>query len=164
MSLTPTLSRAPVACATCRAQKRRCSRDLPVCALCKKHTRPCNYGEARVRHGPDRREASHPATSPSSIRSTTSPPSSIFAEGRSRALNSVEPAQVDFPAVFFLDSEYFQLQRNELDNVSLALPAELTGDQSQLIYNADIYFNSVHDYLPVGMPSYSFNAKERNTN
>ncbi|PQE03212.1 fungal specific transcription factor protein [Rutstroemia sp. NJR-2017a BBW] len=38
--------RASQACATCRKQKRKCSKDLPQCALCKRMGRICDYSDS----------------------------------------------------------------------------------------------------------------------
>ncbi|EMC98574.1 hypothetical protein BAUCODRAFT_145643 [Baudoinia panamericana UAMH 10762] len=36
---------APLACATCRKQKRKCDKQLPSCSLCLRIGRPCDYTE-----------------------------------------------------------------------------------------------------------------------
>ena len=34
---------APQACVSCREKKRKCSREVPVCSLCRRNRRPCHY-------------------------------------------------------------------------------------------------------------------------
>lgn len=38
--------KANQACASCRKQKRKCSKALPACALCARMNRPCDYSNA----------------------------------------------------------------------------------------------------------------------
>ncbi|KAK3984138.1 hypothetical protein QBC44DRAFT_253576 [Cladorrhinum sp. PSN332] len=44
----PSVSRATQACVACRKQKRKCDKTLPVCGLCARMNRPCDYtGDAQ---------------------------------------------------------------------------------------------------------------------
>jgi Fungal Zn(2)-Cys(6) binuclear cluster domain len=38
--------KAPQACMSCRKQKRKCSKDLPACALCNRMNRHCDYSDS----------------------------------------------------------------------------------------------------------------------
>ncbi|KAH6976677.1 hypothetical protein EDB80DRAFT_302091 [Ilyonectria destructans] len=140
------------ACSTCRTQKRKCTKELPECALCKRSGRPCNYGvstlpvktsERHVREASTGR-SSH-GSSPSTFTVSVRPP------GRT-SLTASEPVHTDFPALFFLDFEYFQLKRHAVDKVCLGLPQELGScleGHPQNRYDVDVYFNSVHIFLPI---------------
>jgi hypothetical protein len=58
-----------------------------------------------------------------------------------------------FPALFFLDSSYFQQENRSLETQCLSLPQELMGRLSglpQMRYDVDVFFNSVHTFFPIG--------------
>lgn len=42
------LAFAARACLTCHKQKRKCTKEIPECSLCRKNGRPCRYGAAPV--------------------------------------------------------------------------------------------------------------------
>ncbi|KAI5460852.1 hypothetical protein BGZ63DRAFT_252260 [Mariannaea sp. PMI_226] len=117
---------ARFACATCRRQKRKCTRELPACQLCLKNRRQCEY--------PD-----------------DTPPGQQT-ENRSDSAPTVSSQRV-FPALFFLDSYTFKQRYTAVDLAPISLPSEFMqlveqGDLqvSQIIDN---FFNSVHQFFPI---------------
>ncbi|KAF5011212.1 hypothetical protein FDECE_2666 [Fusarium decemcellulare] len=129
----PTL--ATRACSTCRRGKRRCTKEIPTCSLCRKNGKQCDYGTvgspATDSESPIQRPSnSHPPNraSQSTLFVAPPPPPSFTVP---------VPANRDFPALFFLDSSYFELHKHSLEKQRLNLPQELIGrlsGQAQMRY------------------------------
>ncbi|KAF7556024.1 hypothetical protein G7Z17_g1697 [Cylindrodendrum hubeiense] len=157
---TPAL--AARACLACRKQKRKCTRELPECSLCEKHGRACDYDIS------DHLTA-HPIR-PAAVAGTDSPsdasayalslrePSS-FSQSTATEPALAQNGQNVFPALFFLDHEYYQQLRYDPWKANLSLPLGMSHgarSQTQMTYDADIYFTSVHTYFPIDLS----NAKD----
>ncbi|KAH6658765.1 hypothetical protein F5X68DRAFT_145908 [Plectosphaerella plurivora] len=124
---------AAYACSTCRSQKRKCTKELPACALCRKYDRPCNY-----------------STQPPA--STGPPLSEDDVSEKTLALVAGQPdPETAFPASFFLDHEFFQAAGHSTPQSTFKLPPGVANSllsEEQAHYDVDIYFNSVHTILP----------------
>src|SRR6187402_2447085 len=93
------------ACLTCRRQKRKCTKELPECSLCRKNERHCDYEtgypviDSQVLSGLSTSSSSmllFPGDSLSNLSGTTAP----------------VPTPAGLPPLFFLDSMYFQQEKN----------------------------------------------------
>jgi Fungal Zn(2)-Cys(6) binuclear cluster domain len=135
------------ACLTCRQQKRKCTKEIPECSLCRKNKRHCDYetgypvNDSQVLSGLSTSSSStlpFPGDSFSSLSGVTAP----------------VPTPAGLPPLFFLDSMYFQQARNLPWAIPrLNPPPELLGHfrgQSQVQFNVDVYFTSVHSFFPIG--------------
>jgi hypothetical protein len=61
------------------------------------------------------------------------------------------PGENHFPALFFLDSSYFQQTKSQLQMPTLELPPEFDSiDAQSNMHDVDVYFNSIHTFLPIG--------------
>ncbi|KAF2108350.1 hypothetical protein BDV96DRAFT_692724 [Lophiotrema nucula] len=120
---TPQEALARFSCTTCRSQKRKCSKELPTCELCRRNRRRCAY----------------PPDSPSQYTSFMSTPSG-------HGIPS-------FPALFFLDNYTFKAQRGSIDDSpQFDLPSEFRGalgTTDQLLQDVDRYFSTIHTLFPV---------------
>ncbi|KAF3314531.1 hypothetical protein TWF173_004614 [Orbilia oligospora] len=107
------------ACSACRKQKRKCTKELPDCSLCLKNRRACDYGDslpAVAFPGPGAQEASQRAIDICSLpMGTTMQPQ----------LPSINFAQSEFPACFFLDHETFQLLGMSINVAATHFPRAL---------------------------------------
>ncbi|KAI5460552.1 hypothetical protein BGZ63DRAFT_509973 [Mariannaea sp. PMI_226] len=143
------------ACLTCRKQKRKCSRELPVCSLCKKNGRSCEYRVSdhnKSTPSDDPRpviaRSRSPINRPQS-RQTVAPPSPS-----SSSITTATPSAThrqDASAWFFLDHYDFQRKKLTLPPPNAELPHEFSHvlETSSLMFNVDVYFNSVHTFLPI---------------
>ena len=72
------------------------------------------------------------------------------------------PTVASLPPLFFLDSVYFQQERNPPWEVPrLSPPPELLchfKGQSQVRFDVDVYFTSVHNFFPIGKNSVGFSG------
>ncbi|KAJ3476159.1 hypothetical protein NLG97_g9214 [Lecanicillium saksenae] len=118
-----------LACITCRRQKRKCTREIPSCALCLANRRPCNY----------------PADSAAVL------PLPATEHVAKLHLDSEKPRN-SFPPLFFLDSEIFTLFKSSVDvsdpNLPEALRELATFDDAYLLHLSENYFQSTHRILP----------------
>ncbi|KAH7147338.1 hypothetical protein DER46DRAFT_650711 [Fusarium sp. MPI-SDFR-AT-0072] len=141
------------ACSTCRRQKRRCTKEIPKCSLCRKHGKDCEYDM----RGSSAIDSEEPLQEVPCGQSSDRPYSLTSADSVPSASNPVRvtvpvPSQTVFPALFFLDSSYFQLRNKVLERQHLSLPQELLGRLSglpQMRYDVDVFFNSVHCFFPI---------------
>lgn len=157
--------KAPQACLSCRAQKRKCDKALPGCGLCARVKRVCNYSfepnssssseefqslQRKIRRLEAQLDvySSHGSpVSSDSWRSTSRTPAS--------SLNEVEDAKQEnhvMPSVFFLDGAAFISGRYQISRQYLQLPQVFedacpTATTIQGIVGA--YFTSTHSWLPI---------------
>lgn len=151
---------AKTACSACHRLKRKCTRELPRCALCKRVGRCCDYSAspatpsslARSATRRESHESAHrwrdPAISPRQtyeLRSAPSPRTSSIATTR-------------FPAAWFLDSVYCRGSQMALPeapawDVLVHEPACLTVEQAQNA--AEQYFATTQTWLPISKATIS---------
>ncbi|EEU33608.1 uncharacterized protein NECHADRAFT_89325 [Fusarium vanettenii 77-13-4] len=140
------------ACVACRKQKRKCTREVPECSLCSKNGRPCEYAVgSRAAPYPEGRSRVAPR-----IQNPTVMPLQIV-DSAAEAPSSNEstapgllPGENHFPALFFLDSSYFQQTKSQLQMPTLELPPEFDSiDAQSNMHDVDVYFNSIHTFLPI---------------
>ncbi|KAE8154454.1 hypothetical protein BDV25DRAFT_147711 [Aspergillus avenaceus] len=119
------------ACLTCRKQKRKCSREVPRCFVCRKTGRTCDY---------------------TPVRKPASPISSAQTESDLGPDNSsTEPGTSSGLTTLFLDCDV-PPERSYLETNRHALPSEFLRflrSPGQVRHEVDVYFNSVHVYLPI---------------
>ncbi|KAH6892535.1 hypothetical protein B0T10DRAFT_295217 [Thelonectria olida] len=142
------------ACMTCRKQKRRCTRELPACSLCKKSGRGCMY---RMCGRPPASSEGRP-TIQAATRSHSQSPTlggvDVAVSLPPTPSTTTAPVSVthDFPALFFLDFTAFQTKRQTIQIASVGLPSEYSRSlqESSPMFDVDVYFNlSVHTFLPI---------------
>lgn len=160
-----TTTKASQACLSCRAQKKKCDKSLPSCALCARVGRSCNYSvdplsvsrskefqslQKKVR----RLEAQLDGYS-----SHESPPSSDSWRSTSRtpstSLNGLEDSEKlnhGVPAAFFLDATAFTLGKYQVRRYNLQLPQifEVVCPTSTIIRNiVKNYYMMYDSWLPI---------------
>lgn len=156
---------AATTCMLCRKRKRRCSRDIPACSLCKKNDITCEYPAISRPPASYERRKDQVATPAVRRSRSQSPPVDLDAAASLVPLvSSPRPAplaptpastaapaaaQDEFPAVFFLDFAVFQQRRLVVPTPSLEPPG-WSLEQSSRMFDVDVYFNSVHTFLPIG--------------
>lgn len=173
----PPLQLAPLACASCRKQKRKCDKQLPTCGLCQRIGRSCDYSDDSRAVAPSPEEfsalrqevaelknllrsggltVSDGSTQSSngnfgihtSISSNNSPTAILPPPGQSSAWPGPSP----FPSLFFLDSNAFEFERFQIQAPFVRVPpGALTalGNSSELRQMIERYFASVHTYFPI---------------
>lgn len=142
-------TRARNACLTCRKWKRKCTKEIPQCFLCRRYGRACDYTSA----------GSDSTTSQSTLRN---PDQSISTENGIWAISgihdthwkpntSLNPCAAPFlDCDIPLDGRYFARKRQA------NLPPEVLRylrSSMQIRHEVDIYFSSVHTFLPIGRRS-----------
>ncbi|KAK7219015.1 hypothetical protein V2G26_007018 [Clonostachys chloroleuca] len=137
------------ACVACRKQKRKCTREVPECSLCSKNGRPCEYAVgSRAAPYPEERSRVAPR-----IQNPTIMPFDSAVEAPSSNESTAPgllPGENHFPALFFLDSSYFQQTKSLLQMPTLELPPEFDSINAQTnMHDVDVYFNSIHTFLPI---------------
>lgn len=158
-------NKAPQACLSCRAQKRKCDKALPGCGLCTRVKRACNYSfepgsssgseefhslQRKVRRLEAQLDVYSTHGSPvssDSWRSTSRTPAS--------SLSGVEDAEQEnqvMPSVFFLDGAAFISGRYQIGRQYLQIPPVFedvcpTATVVQRIVSS--YFTSTHSWLPI---------------
>ncbi|PQE29742.1 fungal specific transcription factor domain-containing protein [Rutstroemia sp. NJR-2017a WRK4] len=146
--------RASQACATCRKQKRKCSKDLPQCALCKRMGRICDYSDSSPAPTSDDFNA---------LRTRV-----IELEGRLNAGNSMAhtppfatpsslangadgmPAQQvqAYSTAPQQDSAWHTIQ-NRFPAIAVLDILEILGDVSVIQPMLTEYFNTIHKWYPI---------------
>lgn len=169
-SITPTgavelSDKAPQACLSCRAQKRKCDKALPGCGLCTRVKRACNYSfepvatsnseefqslQRKVRRLEAQLDAYSTHGSPvssESWRSTSRTPVS--------SLSGVEDAEQENqvrPSVYFLDGVAFNPGSYPLGRQYPQLPPvfeDVCPTATTVHRIVGSYFTSTHSWLPI---------------
>jgi hypothetical protein len=134
------------ACLTCRKQKRKCSRDLPVCTLCQRHRRTCDYPT----------DCSDPAGSAAPASHGHHQAASMIpgpVHGPSPESFETGPRTNSSQAIFFLDSYTFKRRAHTLRQPVAPLPFEFLDqirDPTVGQHFADLYFIAIHTSFPIG--------------
>ncbi|KAF2796593.1 hypothetical protein K505DRAFT_271080 [Melanomma pulvis-pyrius CBS 109.77] len=118
-------SAARMSCITCRNQKRKCSKEIPACELCRRNQRRCEY----------------PVECPIGSTAELSMGYKVSTE--------IRPT---FPALVFFDYYTFQGQRNRVEIPRVDLPWEFRsaiGGPDQVVRELDAYFSSFQLFFPV---------------
>ncbi len=174
-------SRAPQACQSCRKMKRGCDKTLPECTLCVRMKRTCKYEggdlnplptpedfhalqqkvselESKLApHGSDTGSGENRSSNTSLPSSTGSPYGSLASTGSGRLAgigNGKLPTR--FPAMFFLDSAYFEAGRLAIEKPPVQVPQEVVmilGDSFNMTRMVDEYFKTIHSWFPIGISS-----------
>ncbi|KAK3710452.1 hypothetical protein LTR37_010295 [Vermiconidia calcicola] len=141
---------AAQACASCRKQKRRCDKRLPICSLCSRIGRHCDYSTDAQTASPSQEDFAalrdqvsnleqllRGVTQGNGLLSNTSNggSSNDSANGSSHLSHGSSPAglltpnsalasagQTPFPSIFFLDSSAFQYERFQIQHPHVKVP------------------------------------------
>ncbi|KKZ66512.1 hypothetical protein EMCG_07756 [[Emmonsia] crescens] len=161
--------RAAQACIACRKQKRKCDKALPICMLCSRMGRSCDYPDTsnEVHHGgeelarlKERMQELEKRLEDSSA-SNSSGASEIgqrLSWSTGKALHDVlgmeqrDGGGSNFPATFFLDVEAFRGSLSSIPKPLLSVPEEMInimGGPTEIQNMLDEYFQSIHIWLPV---------------
>ncbi|KAF2137186.1 uncharacterized protein K452DRAFT_321892 [Aplosporella prunicola CBS 121167] len=158
---TPAL--AQQACSTCRKQRRRCTKELPACLLCRRLAKPCEYSEnlpsrsdqdelAYLRDRVADLENKLTALQPGPNSSETSSATGLI---NSHLFSSTEPSsqlQPAFPTSFFLDSQIFRDNRETIITPNVELPRAFTDHPGEAANVNDVvrkHFSDLHTYFPI---------------
>lgn len=125
-----------LACVSCRKQKRKCDKALPVCTLCNRMGRPCDYSDASTLPSSEdftflrqkvRELERRLDRSAQSQNANTGVPSDGVLSWPPTLSTSDNPGQKQssFPNVFFLDSEAFDYARLIVPRPSAPIPADV---------------------------------------
>ncbi|KAK4541915.1 hypothetical protein LTR36_007279 [Oleoguttula mirabilis] len=164
----------PLACASCRKQKRKCDKLLPRCSLCQRIGRSCDYSDDSRAPVPSTEEfmtlrqevaelknllSGSVATARSNGTSSSgnehsdltmsngSPADILSAPGQ-----PVWPGPSSFPSFFFLDSNAFEYERFQIQSPHVRVPpGALTalGNSAELRAMIEDFFGTVHTYFPI---------------
>ncbi|MCJ1468512.1 hypothetical protein MMC07_007141 [Pseudocyphellaria aurata] len=157
--------KAPQACLTCRAQKRKCDKALPSCGLCTRVKRVCNYSfepsssasseqfqslQRKVRRLEAQLDVFSAHGSPVSSyswRSTSRTPASSLNE-----MGDAEQENQVTPMIFFLDRAAYLSGKYQIGRQYLQLPQVFEDFcPSTTIVQRIVasYFRSTHSWLPI---------------
>ncbi|KAL4874321.1 hypothetical protein BJY04DRAFT_225143 [Aspergillus karnatakaensis] len=135
MALTDT-SHATYACLPCRTLKRKCTRELPVCSLCVRLNKVCDYTATNTHRGGSAAQVEIPERDTGFYARDSIPPN---VSGLS-----------SFPANFFLDSESHQ-QLSESNRTSTTVSPkglEFLDTPEDCFVICNEYFASIQPWLP----------------
>ncbi|KAL2063565.1 hypothetical protein VTL71DRAFT_5370 [Oculimacula yallundae] len=147
---------AILSCSACKSQKRKCDRRLPICSLCTRKDRVCEYPSPRrrkVSHQSQSRGRTYPspqlsaATSTSAI-STPATPNPLA----NNTVPRLTQAASQFPAVFYLDNSVFYDSLIAKPSSVTSIPSEVSssiGDAPNQGLIATEYFKTVHSWMPI---------------
>lgn len=145
---------APYACLHCKKRKRKCTRELPVCLICRKTARACQYGELSLQDASTDDDANN-----SNVSGRTSPtdghrkPASLSASGLTQDTQEADQSHSSFPALFFIDNFTFNERRMRVRDPHVILPQpliEYLSPHGRASRDVDLFFSSVHSFLPIG--------------
>ncbi|KAK5121058.1 hypothetical protein LTR85_005542 [Meristemomyces frigidus] len=165
----------PLACASCRKQKRKCDKLLPRCSLCQRIGRSCDYSDDSRAPVPSTEEftalrqevAELKNLLSGSIATARSNGASNGSNGHSDLTmgNGSSPADIlsapgqpawpgpsSFPSLFFLDSNAFEYERFQIQSPHVRVPpGALTalGNSAELRAMIEDFFATVHTYFPI---------------
>ncbi|EHK23049.1 uncharacterized protein TRIVIDRAFT_116851, partial [Trichoderma virens Gv29-8] len=130
---------ASQACVACREKKRKCSRELPSCSLCRRNRRRCCYPPKAVTPTMD------------TVNSYTLQQVSA-SQAYAGYAGLLTAQQEEFPALFFLDFYTFKDRNHVIPTPKTPLSDHYykqLGSSEQLRYDIDSYFASVHVSFPI---------------
>ncbi|KAI1608415.1 hypothetical protein EDD36DRAFT_98280 [Exophiala viscosa] len=155
------IPKAPQACVACRKAKRKCSKDLPSCALCSRMSRACDYSETTQSPNADDFAVMRQKIADlearlegrrsdlgwhEPIKSISRSPSSSLESGFTNDTAST------FPTAFFLDAQLFTESRMTVVKPSLPVPPEVLATLGTSILDiqdvVDRFFANIHTWLP----------------
>lgn len=157
--------KAPQACLACRSHKRKCDKALPICSLCTRLRRACNYpfepssssrSEESLFH---QREVRHLEAQPGGQSTYGSPIASTSRRASSKmpssSLNGAEDTERKThvsSSVYFLDGAAFNLGGYQLRHPHLPLPEifeEFCPTHPIILRIVSSYFATTHLWLPM---------------
>lgn len=157
--------KAPQACLACRSHKRKCDKALPICSLCTRLRRACNYpfepssssrSEESLFH---QREVRHLEAQPEGQSTYGSPIASTSRRASSKtpssSLNGAEDTERKThvsSSVYFLDGAAFNLGGYQLRHPHLPLPEifeEFCPTHPIILRIVSSYFATTHLWLPM---------------
>ncbi|KAH8648029.1 hypothetical protein BGZ60DRAFT_391025 [Tricladium varicosporioides] len=171
--------KASQACATCKKQKRRCTKTLPACQLCERMNRHCDYSDAAPNPTPDefnnlrikiaelesRMNGGTPMMGQPSPYATPSSTTMSIPESAGPMLMAYNQAQEPptmwnsvpnkFPAIAFLDTELFVNGGYVYESVPkppVPIPSDilaLLGDSASVQEVMSAYFSTIHPWMPI---------------
>lgn len=167
----------PLACASCRKQKRKCDKLLPRCSLCQRIGRSCDYSDDSRVAVPStdeitalRQEVAELKNLLSDgIATVRSNGNSYGSNGHSSGLTmsndgspadmfgvpgqpTAWPAPSAFPSLFFLDSNAFEYERFQVHPPYVRVPPgalSTLGNSADLRLMIEDFFATVHTYFPI---------------
>lgn len=147
----PPLSRS--SCLSCRQLKRRCSRQIPHCALCMRVGRTCEYDSVQALHSSTAARPGVPCASASRLSNADR----LLARGAPITPGSLTPRATDEGSLsleaIFLDSvrcrgESIALPSDvEWADVCVDIPPATTAEAGLILRT---FFASTHTWLPIG--------------
>lgn len=149
-------------CGTCRKRKRKCTKELPKCALCIRYDKPCDYSEDLRENQIDRLQRTvtelagrlETTRSEQRVRGATPSPIPTNLPNPEISEHSQPTAFVSrFPPLFFLDSAAFEYKKYTVEKPFISLPGEYLrylGNSVQMSTTAEKFFGTVHTWFPIG--------------
>ncbi|KAK3362698.1 hypothetical protein B0T25DRAFT_586894 [Lasiosphaeria hispida] len=156
-------AKASQACISCRKQKRKCDKTLPMCSLCGRMGRPCDYSDGsppvptaddlaslHTRLAELEQRLRNPAVS------ETSP--SVFSDASRQSVNSRGPLWLGppsmnrFPSAIFLDIDCFKWAQLPIPKPNVDVPQdvyEILSHGNAVQEATAEYFDSVHHWFPI---------------
>ncbi|KAK0103528.1 hypothetical protein ONS95_005549 [Cadophora gregata] len=126
---------APQACVPCRTLKRKCTKELPSCSLCRQLRKECGYPTSlRIRSArpeevtilSDRVKLLEQRLSGEVTPSVASNhPAQTQVEGTSISLQVTSGHRLNFPTAFFLDLDYYRPMPSEQLNPNMFVPPDV---------------------------------------
>ncbi|RFU31687.1 hypothetical protein B7463_g4642, partial [Scytalidium lignicola] len=138
---------AQKACMSCYLRKRKCDKTIPSCSTCATHDWVCDYSRQPITQQTEQAFRQQQNNDANKYLPRTH-------DTRVDLLNIRRSAfqQLDFPAAFFLDQNFFQQYRIQVPRAHLAtslFPFHLLGDHIAINAIVSKFFNTSHKWLPV---------------
>ncbi|KAK5134599.1 hypothetical protein LTR08_006255 [Meristemomyces frigidus] len=161
---------SPLACASCRKQKRRCDKLVPQCSLCHRIGRSCDYSDDSRAPVPSSDEFTALRQEVAELKDLLSNGLATARSNGSNGLaselsvgNGSSPADIlsqqplwpgpsAFPSLFFLDSNAFEYERFAIQAPHVRVPPgalSALGNSAELRAMIEHYFTTVHGYFPI---------------
>ncbi|KAF2858075.1 hypothetical protein K470DRAFT_222009 [Piedraia hortae CBS 480.64] len=135
---------APLACASCKKQKRRCDKLLPTCSLCRRIGRHCDYID-------DTRPTNTAAEELSALRQEVVDLKNLVSSALRGGGPSSNWPTPSFPSLIFLDGSAFDSPL-QMHNGNVRAPTAVLnamGSAAEARVMVDHYFATVHTYFPI---------------
>lgn len=152
--------RASQACVACRKQKRKCDKKLPLCSLCSRMSRSCDYTDNTPTPNADDfallRQKVMDLEAKLESRGTPWGRTNTIVSGSNHSQSPDKhwpPEQASsFPSMFLLDSEIFKETRMLIPKPVLPVSPDVSSTLGSIIDVRDTverYFENVHLWLPI---------------
>ncbi|KAK4454766.1 hypothetical protein QBC34DRAFT_392562 [Podospora aff. communis PSN243] len=156
MSFTPTQgAKASQACTSCKKQKRKCDKALPICGLCCRLNKACDYADS----SPPPPTADDLASLQARLSdleaelraSKSQPPIASHPSSFHFPVDTFSPSQSQFPSALFLDIDCFKYASLVIPPANIPVPPSVLSilSNSATVQAAiSEYFATVHAWFP----------------